>query len=134
MEPVNTAKRWARKSALVALLGLTACASTGQAPVGAMESARQAIANAEHVRASENAALELTLAREKLSAAEQAVDNEDMELAQQMADEATVLAELAVAKSEMADARQINEEVVRTTQAITEEIQRNQESRNDYIR
>lgn len=104
---------------------LAACAATPQPPVGALESARQAISNAEQVRAAEDAPLALMRAREKLTAANNAVDNENMLAAERLAVEARVLAEYALAKAELADARRVNEEIVQTTQVLREELQRN---------
>ena len=120
----------ARLSMLAILVaGLTACASTPQPPVASLEAARQSISNAEQVRAAEDAPLELQRAREKLHAANNAVDNENMVAAERLAQESRVLAELAFAKAEMADARRVNDEIVRTTEVLREELQRDQRAR-----
>lgn len=114
-----------RAGALAGALGLlAACASTPPPPTAALEAARQSIASAEQVRATEDAPLELSRAREKLDAANNAVDNENMLAAERLANEARVLAELAFARAEMADARRVNQEIARTTDVLREELQR----------
>lgn len=107
-----------------AVIALAACASTPPPPVASLEAARQAIANAEQARAVEHAPLELREARDKLAAANNAVDNENMLAAQQLAEESRVLAELAFARAEMEDARIVNDEIIRSTVVLHEEMQR----------
>ncbi|HEX7046908.1 MAG TPA: DUF4398 domain-containing protein [Gammaproteobacteria bacterium] len=114
-----------RRGALIVTmaLALAACASTPP-PVASLESARQAVAQAERARAADTAALELSEARDKLAAANNAVKNENMLIAQRLADEARVLAELAFARAERADAQRVNAEIVEGTAILREEILR----------
>lgn len=107
-----------------AVITLAACASTPPPPVASLEAARQAIANAEQARAVEHAPLELREARDKLAAANNAVDNEEMLTAQHLAEESRVLAELAFARAEMEDARLVNDEIIRGTVVLQEEMRR----------
>lgn len=103
---------------------LVACASTPAPPTAEMQTARDAIDNAEDARAAQEAPLELRKARERLKAANDAIENEDMESARRYAREATLLAELAVARTEMVSARRTNKELETTTEMLLEEMQR----------
>lgn len=114
-----------RTAILAVAMGLLAgCASTPPPPTAELGSAQQAISNAEQARASQDAPLELTRAREKLHAANNAASNEDMESAERLARESRVLAELAAAKAEMVGARRVNEEIVKATEMLEEEMRR----------
>lgn len=107
-----------------AVITLAGCASTPPPPVASLEAARNAIEDAEQARAIEHAPLELRESREKLAAANNAVDNENMLAAHYLAEESRVLAELAFARAEMEDARIVNEEIIRSTAVLGEEMQR----------
>lgn len=121
---INFQRAW-RMVVLASLAGLlAACASTPQRPTAALQSARQAISNAEEARAGEHAPLELRKARDRLAAANDAVDSDNMLAAERLAEEAAVLAELAFARSEMLTARRVNDELERTTEMFKEELQR----------
>lgn len=124
MTRTATSHRAATRVAIAAMaFALAACASTPP-PVASLESARQAIAQAERARAADTAALELAQARDKLAAANNAVENENMMAAQRLADESRVLAELAFVRAERADAKRVNEEIIEGTAILREEIQR----------
>lgn len=105
------------------LVFAVACASTPP-PVTNLQSAQQAIANAERVDAASNAAAELAEARSKLAAAQAAVIKEDMIIAEQLADEARASAELASARSTVAKAYAVNQDMKNSTTTLIEEMQR----------
>ncbi len=93
-------------------------------PTTNLQSAQQAIANAERVEAATFAAVELGEARSKLSAAQQAVTEKEMDSAAQLADEARVSAELAAARTGAAKANAVNADIKRSTATLVEEMQR----------
>jgi len=107
---------------LVLLLG--ACTSTAVAPTSAMDSARDAIANAEQADARQFAGSELDEAKQEFAKAEQAIRDEHMEDAELLAQRARVSAELASARTESAKADEVNRELARGSKALTEEMQR----------
>ena len=125
----STGKRSGIRAALAASVGavflLGGCASTPPAPTAQIQSAQQAIADAERADAGEHAAGELTQARTKLASANTAVQNEQMEEAARLAEEARVDAELAAARTAAAKALAVNDEMKRSTKALVEEMQRN---------
>lgn len=106
------------------LLATAACAST-PIPETSMQSARQAIANAERVDAASLAAVELGDARSKLAASEQAVTQKKMLAAERLADQSRAAAELASAKTGAAKAKAVNADIEKNTAALVEEMQRN---------
>lgn len=111
--------------ALLLLGGLVSgCATVREAPTAALQSARQAIANAEEVGAAREAPFELRRARDKYEAANDAVDNDELLQAERLAQEAAVLAELAYSRSEMLTAKRINDELQQTTDMFKEELNR----------
>lgn len=103
---------------------LTACASTPP-PTVALKSAEQAIAAADQTRVADAASPELSEARDKLTAAQAAVQQQQMVLAERLAIESRVDAELASAKIEAGKAKAVNEEMKRSTETLTQEMQRN---------
>jgi hypothetical protein len=107
----------------LALLAL-GCASTPP-PETNLQSARQAIANAERVDAASLAAVDLGEARNKLNAAQQAVTAKDMMAAERLADEARAAAELATARTSAAKAAAVNADIEKSTATLLEEMQRN---------
>jgi len=107
----------------LALLFIAGCASTPP-PTNNLQSAQQAIANAERVDAATHAPVELGEAREKLSSAQRAVENKQMMIAGQLADEARTEAELAAARSGAAKADAVNQEMKRNTATLVDEMQR----------
>lgn len=117
-----------RRAAVVSLAGtllLAACASTPPEPTVAMQAAEQAIATAEIARVADAASPELSEAREKLTASKTAVQDKRMVDAERLALESRVDAELASAKAEVAKAKMVNDEMVRSTATLTQEMQRN---------
>lgn len=111
--------------ATVAVLALTACASTPQAPTQQLQAAELAITGAEQAGVADYASVELNEARTKLAAAQSAVDADEMVLAERLAHEARVSAELATARAEMLEAREVNEDMRRSIDVLRQELQRN---------
>jgi len=93
-------------------------------PTTNLDSAQQAISNAERVEAATFAAVELGEARSKLAAAQQAVSEKEMVAAAQLADEARASAELAAARTGAAKAAAVNADIKRNTATLVEEMQR----------
>jgi hypothetical protein len=93
-------------------------------PTTNLESAQQAISNAERVEAATFAPVELSDARSKLAAAQQAVTEKEMIIAAQLADESRVAAELAAARTGAAKAKAVNADIKRSTATLVEEMQR----------
>jgi hypothetical protein len=106
------------------LIFVAACASTPPVPEVSLQSAQQAIANAERVDAASLAPVELGEARAKLAAAQKAVEQEHMVAAAQFADEARVEADLAAAKTGAAKALAVNQDIKKGTATLVEEMQR----------
>jgi hypothetical protein len=106
------------------LIFLAACASTPPVPEVSLQSAQQAIANAERVDAASLAPVELGEARAKLAAAQKAVEQEHMVAAAQFADEARVAADLAAAKTGAVKALAVNQDIRKGTATLIEEMQR----------
>ena len=106
------------------VIATAACAST-PAPDTNLQSARQAIANAERDDAASVAAVELGEARAKLSAAQQAVTGKKMLIAARLADESRAAAELASARTSASKAEAVNADIEKSTATLVEEMQRN---------
>lgn len=106
------------------VIATAACAST-PAPDTNLQSARQAIANAERDDAASVAAVELGEARAKLSAAQQAVTGKKMLIAARLADESRAAAELASARTSASKAKAVNADIEKSTATLVEEMQRN---------
>jgi hypothetical protein len=111
--------------ACAGLLLLSACASPPAAPDVALQAAESAISRAEQARVADYASPELGVARDKLTAANAAVLREEMILAHRLAEQARVEAELALAKSQAARAKVVNDEMVKGTDSLKQEMQRN---------
>ena len=107
-----------------ALLLAGGCASNAPAPTAQIDSAKQAIDDAERAQAAQHAAPELSQARSKLASATTAVQNEEMEQAARLAEEARADAELASARTAAAKAQAANDEIRRANQALIEEMGR----------
>lgn len=127
---IESARRLRKPSGtlLVGLGGallLAACASTPPAPTLALSSARQAIAAADQTRVADAASPELSEAREKLAAAQTAVQDKRMVDAERLAVESRADAELASAKIEASKNRAVNDEMIHSTETLSEEMQRN---------
>ena len=110
--------------AIPALLAFSVAFAAKPVPETNLQSARQAIANAERVDAATHAGVELGEARGKLSAAQQAVSEKKMLIAARLADEARVGAELAAAKAGAVKAKAVNEDIKRSTATLVDEMQR----------
>lgn len=103
----------------------SACASTPPAPTADLQSAAQAIATADQARIPDTTAPELGEARDKLAAAQAAVAEKHMEEADRLALESRADAELASATSQASKDQLINDEIVRSTSTLSQEMQRN---------
>ncbi|MWV17380.1 DUF4398 domain-containing protein [Pseudomonas sp. L-22-4S-12] len=104
---------------------LSACAERPLPPSQALQAAESAISNAEQARVADYASPELGVAREKLAAANAAVQQEQMLLAEHLAEQSRVEAELALAKSQAARAKMVNDEMLKSTDSLKQEMQRN---------
>ncbi len=109
---------------LVLLAAATAACASTPVPETSLQSARQAIANAERVDAASLAAVELGEARSKLSAAQQAVTEKKMLAAERLANESRVAADLASARTGAAKAKAVNADIEKSTATLVEEMQR----------
>ena len=107
------------------LFSLVACATVPQPPNQELAAAEMAINSADQARAVDFASAELHEARTKLAAARAAVQQEKMILAQQLAEQSRVDAELALAKAEAFKAKAINDEMMKSTDVMKQEMQRN---------
>lgn len=112
------------RTVLPALLVSFAAIAAPPPPNVNLQTAQQAIANAERVDAATHAGVELGQARGKLAAAQQAVLDKKMVIAARFADEARAEAELAAAKAGAAKAIAVNEDIKRSTATLVEEMQR----------
>ncbi len=106
------------------MLLIAGCASAPMAPIASLNEAKVAIQVAEKDGASQHAAAELDEARQKLILADKAVVAENMLLAQRFADESTVTAKLAAARTEATKAVAINQDMIRSADALAEEMKR----------
>ncbi|MDP1548965.1 MAG: DUF4398 domain-containing protein [Nitrosomonas sp.] len=114
-----------RITAVAILFSLVACATVPQPPNQELAAAETAINSADQARAVDYASAELQEARTKLAAARAAVQQEKMILAQQLAEQSRVDAELALAKAEAIKAKEINDEMMKSTDVMKQEMQRN---------
>lgn len=110
---------------MMGVLLLYACASAPMAPTEALQSAEEAITNAERARVADYASVELSEAREKLAAARKAVNEEKMLLAYRLAEQARVDAELALARATLVKAKETNDEMQKNIEILKQEMQRN---------
>ncbi len=111
-------------AAATALLALSACASTPQPPIQALQAADSAIANAEQARVADYASTELTSARQKLAAAHAAVRNNQVVEAEYLAVESRMHAELALARAEELKAKAVNDDMQKSIDTLKQEMQR----------
>jgi hypothetical protein len=93
------------------------------APTAKLQAAQQAIDTAEQARITSP---ELNEARNKLISARSAVSQEHMILAARLADESRVTAQLASANSETAKAKAVNDGMIKGTNTLKQEMQRNE--------
>ncbi|MFM2287935.1 MAG: hypothetical protein RL684_1078 [Pseudomonadota bacterium] len=108
----------------IALL-LGACATVPPSPDVALSEARQAISVAERAHIEDSSSPELAEARGKLAAANSAVQAEHMVEARRLAQESRVDAELAFAQSDATKNQAVNDEMLRSTDTLSGEMQRN---------
>lgn len=104
---------------------LAACASAPESANQQIQSAEQAIASAEQTHVADYASPALGEARDKLAAARSAADTKKIVRAQRLADEAIVDAQLASAQAAVARARVVNDEMLKGTNTLKQEMQRN---------
>lgn len=112
-------------TAIAALFTLTSCMSPPVPPTQELQAAESAINAAEQARVADYASPELGEARDKLAAARTAVEQENMMVAQRLAEQSRVDAELAAAKSDAAKAQEVNDEMMKSTDSLKQEMQRN---------
>lgn len=112
-------------TALTGVLLLAACASAPVPPTEALQAAELAIANAEQARVADYASPELGQARDKLTAARAAVQKEEMVEARRLAEQSRADAELATAKAGALKAKAVNDEMLKSTESLKQEMQRN---------
>jgi hypothetical protein len=111
--------------AAAGLLVLAGCASEPRAPTEALQAAEISISNAEQARVADYASPELTEAREKLAAARSEAQAKKMVVAERLAQQSRVDAELAIAKAGAARAKVVNYEMLKGTDVMKQEMQRN---------
>lgn len=124
----NARRPYTPAATLVGLAGvllLAACASTPPVPEIALSSAKQAIAVADQARVTDAASPVLSEARDKLAAAETAVTEKRMDDAERLAKESRVDAELATAQASATKDQAVNDEMIKSTQTLSQEMQRN---------
>lgn len=124
---IRTGRLHRRAATVVGLGGallLAACASTPPEPTVALQAAEQAIAAADRTRVADAASPELSEARRKLTAAQTAVQDKRMIEAERLALESRADAELASARIETSKARAVNDEMKRSTDTLTQEMDR----------
>jgi hypothetical protein len=109
---------------LASALLLAACASTPP-PAVALASAKQAIGVADQARIADASSPPLSEARDKLAAAQTAVTDKRMDDADRLARESRVDAELSTAQSAAAKDKAVNDEMIKSTQTLSQEMQRN---------
>lgn len=95
----------------VVILMLVSCASTDVPPTKEINSAEQAIRDAEQARVTDYALPELQEARTRLSAARVAVTEEKLITAKRLAQQSSIYVELAFAKAELQKAQAVNAEM-----------------------
>ena len=94
-------------------------------PTARLAAAHKAIANAQQAEAGRFAPGELGEARAKLASARAAVSAQRMTAAGQLAEESRAEAELAISTTMEAKARVVNDEMMRSTKILIDEMQRN---------
>ena len=114
----------ARLVSLGGALLLAACASTPP-PVVALSEAKQAIAAADQAHIADASSPELAEARTKLAAANASVQAKNMAQGERLAQESRVDAELAFALSGAQKNQAVNDEMLHSTQTLSDEMQRN---------
>lgn len=111
-------------AAAVASLLLAACASP-QPPTQKMQAAELAISHAEQQQVAEYSSPELTEARQKLMDAQRSITKKDMVSARRLAEQSQVDADLASARAGAVKAKTVNDEMLKSTSTLKQEMQRN---------
>ncbi|WP_444993844.1 DUF4398 domain-containing protein [Aliikangiella sp. IMCC44359] len=109
---------------LIVTLTLPSCQSL-KPPNQKIQSAEQAIRQAEQARVANYSSPELRAARDKLVEARSAIRQNKMIIAGQLAEQSRVEADLAVARSAVTKAREINNEIEKGIAIMQQEMQRN---------
>jgi hypothetical protein len=104
---------------------LVSCASTELPPTKEINSAEQAIRDAEQARVTDYALPELQEARMKLSAARVAVTEEKLITAKRLAQQSSIYVELAFAKAELQKAQAVNAKMEKNIKVLKQEMNRN---------
>lgn len=108
---------------LTGVLTLGACASMPP-PTARLDAAHRAIADAQQAEAGRFAPRQLGEARAKLASARAAVSAQRMTAAGQLAEESRAEADLALSMTTEAKARVVNDEMMRSTKILIDEMQR----------
>lgn len=116
---------WHLAGSAAILLLMAACAAAPLPPSKELQAAQSAIESAEQARVADYAAPELGEARDKLNAANAAVQLKEMDIARRYAEQAQADAQLALARSQATKARLVNEEMLKSTNTLKVEMQRN---------
>lgn len=116
---------WHLAGSATILLVIAACAAAPLPPSKELQAAQIAIDTAEQARVADYASPELGEAREKLNEANAAVQLKQMDRARRYAEQSQVDAQLAVARAQATKARLVNEEMLKSTQTLKMEMQRN---------
>jgi hypothetical protein len=117
-------KREVRMSVVLAgVLTVGACASMPP-PTANLRAAHRAIAQAQEANAGRYAPEQMGEARAKLVSANDAVSAQRMTVAARLANESRTEAQLAVAMTAEARARAVNDEMMRSTKVLIEEMNR----------
>jgi len=116
---------WRLAGSIAAILVLTACAAAPMPPTNELLAARTAIESAEQARVADYTSPELGEARDKLNAANAAVQREEMTTARRLAEQSQADAQLALARSQATKAKLVNEEMLKSTDSLKVEMQRN---------
>ena len=112
-------------AALCSALLLAACAGSPPAPLVSLSQAKQAIAVADQAQIADASSPELAEARTKLAAADAAVQAHHMIEADRLAQESRVDAELAFAQTDALKNQAVNDEMLHSTDTLSEEMKRN---------
>lgn len=116
--------RYGMALAAIALPLVAACASVPPPPNQQLQSAEQAITNAEKAGVADYSSPDLTLARDNLQGARAAVQREDMVAARRLAELSRLDAELATARTDQFKAQAVNDEMRRSIESLKQEMQR----------
>ena len=122
--PAQSHSSWRVAGLSVALLLISACAAAPIAPTAELQAAETAIKAAEQARVADYASPDLAEARNKLNAANASLQLKEMDMARRLAEQARVDADLALARSQATKAKVVNDEMLKGTQSLKQEMQR----------